>query len=158
MLGPYESTDWWDHVTHTVSAGLVAALAYAALTAVARGPAGVGVGPVGVGLGPVGVAGATVAFVMVVGVFWELVELFARHLGEQYGIEPVLVHYGRRDTALDLLFDLVGALAVVTLDVRWFVPIAERHPRAAATALFATGVAAVVGSVLLAVIVTVDDS
>ena len=42
MLGLYESTWWWDHVTHTVSAALVAALLYASLLVVPPDIAGVG--------------------------------------------------------------------------------------------------------------------
>jgi hypothetical protein len=142
MLGPYDSTWWWDHVTHTVSAALVAALVYAGVVTVAR--AG------GVGLGP-GAAGAvTVALVFAVGVFWELVELAARRAGERFGVEPVLVHYGPRDTAFDLVFDLVGALAVVTADFRAFVPVADRFPGATRVLLLGVGATAVVGSALLA--------
>jgi hypothetical protein len=106
----------------------------------------------------VGVAGLAVGFVLVVGVFWELVELLARDVGERYDVEPVLVHYGRRDTALDLVFDLVGALAVVGLDVRTFLPLAERHPDGAVTALLAAAAAAVAGSVLAALVVVTERS
>lgn len=113
MLGPYESVWWWDHITHTVSAGLVAALVYAALlswVALPSTPAGI----------------LAVATVLGLGVVWELLELLARVMGDRYGIEPVLVHYGWRDTALDLLFDAIGVLAVVGMDLRTFVPIVER--------------------------------
>ncbi|QLG60837.1 hypothetical protein [Halorarum salinum] len=145
MLGLYESVPWWDHVTHTVSAALVAALVYAGVLVGARQSPHVPPGPLTVG-------GATVLSTLAIGVFWELVELVARDVGESLDVEPVLVHYGWRDTALDLGFDAVGALAVVLLDVRSFVPLAEAFP-GATTALLAwtTGIV-VVGSALMALV------
>ncbi len=116
MLGLYESTSWWDHLTHTVSAALVAALLYAGLPVWFPG--------VGDAARPsVVVAAATVAWTFVVGVCWELIEVAAREVGARYDVEPVLVYYGRRDTAIDLAFDVVGALLVVLGDVRVFVPL-----------------------------------
>jgi hypothetical protein len=109
MLGRYDSVWWWDHLTHTLSAALAAALLYAGLLVVA--PA-------------IAVAG-TVLTIVVLGVLWEAGELFAREVADRYDIEPVLVHYGWRDTALDLLFDVVGAGVVVALDVRLFRPVVE---------------------------------
>jgi hypothetical protein len=137
MLGPYETVDWWDHLTHTVSAALVAALAYAALL----------VSPPAV---PGGVAGGTVGLVLLAGVFWELIELVARAVGERFGVEPILVYYGRMDTALDLAFDVLGALVVVGLDLRLFLPAAERYPRTAIAWLTGTSAVVVAGCLVLA--------
>lgn len=120
MLGLYESVGWWDHLTHTLSAGIVAALLYAGLLTRLGGSEGV----------PAAVVVGTVLGTFAVGVGWELLELLAREVADRYDIEPVLVHYGRRDTALDLVFDLVGALLVVALDVRVFVPVVEAVLRA----------------------------
>lgn len=143
MLGLYESIWWWDHLTHTVSTMLVAALVYAGLiVAVSTGAAPA--------LSLAAVAGATVLFTFAVGVFWELVELVARAVGERYDIEPVLVHYGWRDTAFDLLFDLVGAVVVVVLDLRVFVDLASRAPDVTHTVVSVTGATVTVGSILLA--------
>jgi hypothetical protein len=136
MLGPYESIGWWDHLTHSVSAALVAALAYAAL--LVRPPAV-----------PGGVAGATVGFVLLAGVLWELIELVARAAGERFGVEPILVYYGRVDTALDLAFDALAALAVVALDLRLFLPAAERYPRTATAWLTGASAVAVAGCLVL---------
>jgi len=138
MLGLYESVTWWDHLTHTVSAALVAALLYAALV----------VGGADSGLPPLAVPGATLLLTVAVGVFWELVELVARNVGERFDIDPVLVHYGWRDTVLDLGFDVFGALVVVLSDLTIFVPILERTPALARLVLlWSTGVVAV-GAVL----------
>jgi hypothetical protein len=138
MLGPYDGVWWWDHLTHTTSAALVAALVYAGVVVAvdAGGPA----------LSPAGVAAVTVGYTFAVGVFWELVELVARAVGERYDVDPVLVHYGWRDTALDLAFDLLGAVVVVALDLRPFVDVAARVPGLTRAALGWAGGAVVVGS------------
>jgi hypothetical protein len=110
MLGPYDSVRWWDTVTHFLSATFVAAVCYAgALVGGVPWP-----------------AVATVLFTFVAGLWWELLELVARELGEAFDVEPVLVHYGRRDTLVDLLVDVVGAIVVVAVDLRAVVPVVER--------------------------------
>jgi len=140
MLGIYESVFWWDHLTHVVSAALLATAAYAGLL-VAVDPAGV--------LSAGAVAAGTVLLVFGLGVFWELIELLARAIAERYQADPVLVYYGPRDTALDLVFDVVGAVLVVALDLRLFVPVAERFGRTSELLLVASGLLAL-GSVLVA--------
>ena len=144
MLGLYESIWWWDHLTHTLSAALVAALLYASIIVALPGSAG----------WP-GVAGAlTVVFTFGIGVFWELVELVAREVGERYDIEPVLVHYGWRDTALDLVFNVVGAVVVVVFDLRVFVSVVEQVP-AVVDVLLASGVTVLLGSIAMTLFVVV---
>jgi hypothetical protein len=142
MLGLYDSVRWWDHLTHTVSAALVAALCYGVVVAL---PESAGVAGVTEAAGP-----ATVAFTLAVGVFWELIELVARDVGERFEVEPVLVHYGWRDTAADLGFDVVGALIVVGADLRLFVPLAEPVPDVSRAALVGAGWAVFAGSVAMA--------
>ncbi|MFD1588422.1 hypothetical protein ACFR9U_15675 [Halorientalis brevis] len=151
MLGPYDSCWWWDHLTHTVSATIVAALVYAGLiVAVSTGTTRA--------LSPAAIAGATIIYTFVIGVFWELVELVARAVGERYDIEPMLVHYGWRDTAFDLAFDLVGAIIVVALDVRMFVELAALAPEVTQVLLGVTGTVITVGSVLMGVSLGVTSS
>lgn len=119
MLGLYERVWWWDHLTHTVSAALVAALVYAAL--IVSLPS---LDWVDDSTGTLLALTAGITFA--IGVFWELLELVARDLGERYGIEPILVHYGTLDTAIDLVFDVVGVALVLALDLRIFVPITSQ--------------------------------
>ncbi|USZ70419.1 hypothetical protein [Natronosalvus halobius] len=114
MLGPYDSVWWWDHLTHLVSAALVAALVYAGFLVLT--PA--------LGWWQIGLL--TICVTFVVGVLWELLEIIARRVGIRYDVEPVLVHYGWRDTAFDLVFDVLGALLVVLFDLRLFVPVADQ--------------------------------
>ncbi|QZX99190.1 hypothetical protein [Halobaculum rubrum] len=142
MLGRYETVWWWDHLTHTVSAALLASVVYSGFVVASRSSTGLA-------LQPTGVAGATIGFVFAIGVFWELGELLARDVAEWLDVEPVLVHYGWRDTALDLVFDVVGALIVVAMDVRLFVSIASVSPSATRTALLWAGWGVAGGSVLL---------
>ncbi|MXR40575.1 hypothetical protein GRX01_04335 [Halobaculum sp. WSA2] len=143
MLGWYDTVRWWDHLTHTVSAALVASLVYGGLLVVSRSSSGLG-------LRTGGIVGATLGLVFAIGVLWEIGELLARDVADRLDIEPVLVHYGRRDTALDLVFDVVGALLVVVVDVRLFVPVAALSPSTIRTALLWVGWSVGGGSLLLA--------
>lgn len=146
MLGLYESTFWWDHLTHTVSAALVAALLYAAVIVTARSTFGTGDAS---GM----VLAVTVVFTVAIGVFWELIELVARDVGQRLDIEPLLIHYGWRDTAVDLGFDIVGALLVIGADLRIFVPMTERFSGAIGSILIGIGGTVLVGSITMALLV-----
>lgn len=149
MLGPYDSVWWWDHLTHTVSAALVAALVYAGLVVAVD----TGVWPfVSSATTPV----LTVLFTFGIGVAWEVVELVSRGVGELFDVEPVLVHYGWRDTALDLVFDVVGAVLVVVLDVRIFVEAAARVPETVGASLVWTSGTILVSAAVMASAVLQD--
>lgn len=106
MLGPYDRVWWWDHVTHTLSATLVGGVAYVvARTHTRRG----GRQAVPRRYAPEFVVGVTMGF----GLLWEALEYGIHSLAGRFGFTPLLVSYGRIDTALDLVFDLVGAGLVV---------------------------------------------
>lgn len=150
MLGWYDSVWWWDHLTHMVSAGLVAALVFAGLhTLVRHSP--------DVQLSVAYIAVFTLLFTLGVGVLWEFVELVAREVGERIDQSPVLHHYGLRDTALDLLFNCIGALLVVALDIRTFVPVTEQRPELVELVLVASVIGLVGGSIVLALFVSVQQ-
>jgi hypothetical protein len=151
MLGPYDTIWWWDHLTHTMSGALVAALVYSGLVVSFQYADVAGLSTTVLGI-------STVFLTFVVGVLWELLELVARDIGDRHDVEPVLVHYSWRDTALDLVFDIVGALAVVAFDVGILVPAAERFPRVTTMLLLGGSVGLVVGSVLLALVVLHDSA
>lgn len=142
MLGPYDTISWWDTLTHLISGALVGALAYAGFLIAADSSA------LSFPVESVGVL--TVVFAFAVGVFWELIELVARDVGERFDIEPVLVVYGWRDTAVDLAVDVLAAILVVLLDARLFVPIAERFPGSTTAVLGASVGIVVAGTVVLA--------
>lgn len=145
MLGLYETTWWWDHLTHTLSAALVAAFLYASLIVSFPGFGG----PVRQSLPALIV---TVVLTLAIGVFWELIELVARAVAERFDIDPVLVHYGWRDTAADLVFDTVGAVLVVAADLQLFFPLVERVPELTRTVMIAGGWFVLAGSVSMALV------
>lgn len=139
MLGWYESKWWWDHVTHLVSAAFVAAAFYGCVH-------GIAIASTGRQPSTAFAVGLTLAFTLSVGVFWELVELVVHRYSRELGVESVLIPYGRRDTALDLVFDAVGALLVVGLDVRIFDSVAATVPTATTWLLLSAGGFVIVGS------------
>jgi len=142
MLGPYDSIAWWDVLTHAVTASLLAALAYAGLLVV--------------GASSLVAAVLTVIGTLVAGVLWELLELVARDVGRRFDVEPVLVNYGWRDTAGDLVVDAVVALAIVAVDLRTFVPLAAQAERATRLVLVGAGGSLVLGCVILGALVVLD--
>jgi hypothetical protein len=146
MLGWYESTWWWDHLTHTVSAALVAALVYATVPVAL--PELIAVEP-----SPGVTVTVTLAFTFAIGVFWELLELVARDVGDRFDVDPVLVIYGWRDTAFDLAFDVVGAVLVVGVDLRVFRPLVARAPAVATMVALGSAAVVVSGSVSVAIYV-----
>lgn len=150
MLGPYDEIWWWDHLTHTLSAALIAALIYAGVL--------VSTDHLSISADGSLVWAVVLLLTLLAGVFWELIELLARDVGRQFGVPPVLEHYGRRDTVLDLLFDVVGAVGVLALDVQLFVPMAEVAPGVTVAAL-AWGIGAlVVGSLIMSLVVVIGQA
>ncbi|RDI72097.1 hypothetical protein [Halopelagius longus] len=105
MLGLYDGVWWYDHVTHTLSATIVAGVGYATARAVDRYTDTVH-------LPRRFMFVFIVTFTLAFGVFWEVLEFFARLSADAVGAEAVLVQYGLDDTIVDLLFDSVGAVLV----------------------------------------------
>ncbi|WP_137287376.1 hypothetical protein [Halorussus salinisoli] len=101
MLGPYDDTWWWDHVTHTLSATLFGGVVHAAARRRGRDP-----------------TPRVLAAIVCVGLVWELLEYAIHAVSRRLGIEPLLVHYSAKDTLLDLAFNLVGALLVLAFGDR----------------------------------------
>lgn len=96
MLGLYDDVPWWDHLTHTLSASLLGGITFAAAERRGHDPRSRVLGVV--------VGG---------GLIWEAIEYGIHAAAERLGVEPILVVYSKRDTILDLVFNLVGALLVV---------------------------------------------
>ncbi|MEF8840924.1 MAG: hypothetical protein V5A62_04770 [Haloarculaceae archaeon] len=93
MLGPYDDVWWWDHVTHTHSSTVLGGLIHALARRNERDP-----------------RPRVLAGVLGLGLLWEFAEYVVHAVSRRVGLEPLLVSYGRRDTVLDLVFDLLGAL------------------------------------------------
>lgn len=105
MLGLYDRVPWWDHLTHVLSAMIVAGVAYTVVRAVDLHSDRFHVPR---GHMPYYLLGFTLAM----GLLWEGLELGARVLTDALSLDVIWVDYGPFDTELDLLFDAVGALIV----------------------------------------------
>jgi hypothetical protein len=107
-VGPYQWFGWYDSLTHTLSATVVAGAGYASARAVDLHTDRLAV--------PSPFMGAfVVAFVLAFGVLWEIMEFGTGGLASVVGGEAVLAQYGVRDIALDLTFNAVGAVLVALL-------------------------------------------
>ena len=106
-LSPYQSVWWYDHLTHGLSASVVAAVGYATARAL-------DVHSDAVTLPPGFMTLFIFLFVLAFGVFWEVTEFSISEVSAVLGFSSVLTQYGLEDTMLDLVFDMVGG-AVVAL-------------------------------------------
>jgi hypothetical protein len=104
-LSPYQSLWWYDHLTHGLSASVVAAVGYATARAL-------DVHSSDVSFPPEFMVVFIFLFVLAFGVLWEVIEFAASSLSTLVLAEPVLTQYGLEDTMLDLIFDTVGAAVV----------------------------------------------
>lgn len=105
MLGFYATVFWWDHVTHTLSATIVAGVGYAAARAVDEYTDAIY-------LPPRFLFVYILLFTMAFGVLWEVLEFSVRYVTDFLGVEAVLIQFSVEDTIVDLMFDLVGAVLV----------------------------------------------
>ncbi len=112
MAGPYETIWWWDHLTHTLSAALLASFGYAIARALDEHSPRLSLPPDFLFL-------YVFLFTMAAGVLWEVLEFAGRMLARWIGQQPLLVQYGLTDTILDLLFNGVGALIAGLVEHRW---------------------------------------
>lgn len=141
MAGSYESIWWWDHFAHVVSSSLIAALLYATLLVGSEQstiPMSFGV-----------ILLSTILLTLTAGFLWELIELIGRDVAHLIDADPMLVHYGRRDTILDLVFDGIGAILVIGFDLRTFVPLAEQYSEVLPIAIALFGGGLVTGTLLM---------
>ncbi|WP_262178543.1 hypothetical protein [Haloarcula laminariae] len=124
-LGPYRWVSWYDEITHTVSAVLIAGIGYAVLLAFERHSAAVEV--------PAAVRGVFIlVFVLAAGVAWEVLEFTIAELSRVLGVGSPLVVYGIEDIVTDMVFNTVGALLVAVWGSGYFddfVPLVRRWLR-----------------------------
>jgi hypothetical protein len=102
----YTDLWWWDHLTHSLSASVVAAAGYATVRAVEEHSEAVDFPGRFVFV-------FVLLFVMAFGVAWEVLEFGLGAVAGATGVS-VLTQYGLEDTMLDLTFDLVGGLVAAT--------------------------------------------
>ena len=101
----YQTLWWWDHLTHALSASVVAAAGYATLRAI-------DLHTEQVYLPPQFTFVFILLFVVAFGVLWEVLEFAVGGLASVLGGDAVLTQYGLGDTLLDLVFDIVGGVLV----------------------------------------------
>ena len=95
-LGVYDQYQWYDEITHTVSATIVAGLGYASFLALERHSDEIDV--------PAEFrAFFIVVFVLAMGIIWEVVEFAFGSLIPVYGIDDIVT---------DLVFNTLGAVLV----------------------------------------------
>jgi uncharacterized membrane protein YjjP (DUF1212 family) len=102
---PYQSLWWYDHLTHGLSASVVAAAGYATVRAL-------DVHSSTLYFPPEFTVVFIFLFVLAFGVLWEVIEFTIGSLSAVLGIGSVLTQYGLEDTMLDLIFDTAGAAIV----------------------------------------------
>lgn len=108
ILGPYESTVWYDWVAHALSASVVALSGYAVVRALDIHSPSIDLPP--------GFARAfTVVLVVAFGGLWELFELLLGSAATAIGTDPPLIVYGLDDAVLDLVFNAVGGVVVAVV-------------------------------------------
>lgn len=101
----YTSGDWWDHLTHALSASIVAAVGYATARALDEHVDDIH-------LPPEFMFVYILMFVLAFGVFWEVVEFVIGEAAATLGMGSVLTQYGLDDTMKDLVFNTLGGIVV----------------------------------------------
>ncbi|WP_336343585.1 hypothetical protein [Halalkalicoccus ordinarius] len=101
----YRSVWWWDHLTHGLSASVVAAVGYATARAL-------DLHTDEIHLPPRFMFVFILLFVLAFGVLWEVLEFAIAGIGPLLGLGSVLTQYGLEDTMLDLVFNVFGAVIV----------------------------------------------
>jgi hypothetical protein len=96
---------FYDHVTHALSASVVAAVGYTVTRAIDEHSEAVY-------LPPRFMFAFILLFVAAFGVFWEVIEFAIGGAAAALGSGSVLTQYGLEDTIYDLIFDLIGAVIV----------------------------------------------
>jgi hypothetical protein len=101
----YREIWWWDHMTHALSASLVAGAGYATVRAFDEHADGVHLPRRFVAL-------FILLFVLAFGVLWEILEFAIALSSDAFGVDAVLTQYGLGDTMLDFVFNSIGGLLV----------------------------------------------
>jgi len=103
----YRTIPGWDHMTHALSASVVAAVGYATARSF-------DLHDEDVDLPPKFMFVFILLFVIAFGVFWEVIEFSLGELARLAGGPPILAQHGLEDTMLDLIFNTIGAVIVAT--------------------------------------------
>lgn len=112
--GLYDSVPGWDHLTHIMSASLVAALGFTAVVTIDKYTDSIY-------LPRPFLAFFIVMFTMAFGVLWEFMEFTNDQLAGTH------LQYGLDDTMVDLLFDAFGGFFVASLGAYYLVHTTHDH-------------------------------
>jgi len=116
--GLYAQIGWWDHLTHAMSASLVAAIGYTFARAVDLHSDQITI--------PNRFAFAFILItVMAFGVVWELFEFGLDIAADATGITMPLAQHGLDDTVRDMMFNTLGAIVVATFGQAHLLGVAE---------------------------------
>ncbi|EMA60635.1 hypothetical protein [Halorubrum kocurii] len=115
----YAQIPWWDHLTHALSASLVAGAGYTTLRAIDLHSEEIRIPP-----------RFAFVFIFVVvlafGVVWELFEFGLDIVADETGVSMPLAQHGLDDTVFDLMYNSVGALLVAIFGQAHLTGVAER--------------------------------
>ncbi len=101
----YTNIWWWDHLTHSLSASVIAAAGYATVRAVDLHSNEVEIPGRYVGV-------ILLIFVLAFGVLWELLEFAIGVTADLLDTKGILTQYGIEDTLKDLTFNTMGGIIV----------------------------------------------
>lgn len=124
-LGLYVQYSWYDEITHTVSAVLVAGIGYATLTALERHSSEIDLPPKLRGI-------FILVFVLAFSVAWEVFEFGAVWLSRLLGVTSPVKVFGIDDIVTDMIFNVVGGIIVAIWGAEYFddlVPFLRRRFR-----------------------------
>ena len=116
--GLYDAVAPWDHLTHALSASVVAAAGYAFFRAVHLHTDHVYIPPTFMVV-------LILIFVLAAGVVWELLEFAIDQFAIYAGIPAVLAQHGIHDTIVDLLFNVVGAVVTAIWGTVYLTDVSE---------------------------------
>lgn len=112
-LGLYSQYSWYDEVTHTISATLIAGIGYAVLRAYERHSDEIDV-PSEFRVVFI------IVFVLAFGVIWEVFEFGAVRLSHILGVQSPVTVFGIDDIVTDMIFNAVGAIIVAFWGTGYF--------------------------------------
>ena len=116
--GLYGQIGWWDHLTHAMSASLVAGVGYTVARAIDLHSDEIRI--------PRRFAFVYILIVVLAfGVIWELFEFGLDIAADVTGITMPLAQHGLDDTVRDLMFNSLGALVVATFGQAHLLGVAE---------------------------------
>jgi len=125
--GLYAQIDGWDHITHAMSASLIAGVGYTFVRAFVLHNDEIHI--------PTRFAFVVILLVvMSFGVIWELFEFGLDIVADTTGISMPLAQHGLDDTVRDMLFNTFGAVLVATFGQAHLLGVAETVKDRLATA------------------------